>query len=73
MIGPERFGDFVFLLEPVSQVNELATFGTEGSVVLLEPRAFVFAGRASDDQIGVHKSSNKLRLRDLFTARGEKI
>jgi hypothetical protein len=58
VIGAERFGDFVFFSEPFAEIHELATLGTERSVVLLEPRAFVFASRASNDNIGIHPFRN---------------
>jgi hypothetical protein len=56
MIRPERFGDLIFFPEPFAQIHELATLGAEWSVVLLEPRALVFTGRASHYEIGIHGS-----------------
>ena len=56
MFGTERFGDFMFLAEPLAKIDELAAVRTERAVFPREPFVRLFAGRAFADFAPGHRS-----------------
>ena len=48
VVGLERLGNLIFFVEPFAEVDQLAAFGAEGSVLAGKPLSFFLAAWAFD-------------------------
>jgi hypothetical protein len=58
MLGPQRLGNRVLLVEPLAEINQLAAARTEWPELSSKPIPFPFAGRAFDFQRLLHSAKN---------------